>query len=542
VGARRDEARVGCRLRHLGIRRRHWGASPGTRPAVGWHSLTDTEQAVACVVAEGLNNNQVAARMYISTHTVARHLRQVFREPSITSRVELTRIVIEQAADDDPLKLAILTMSAPARWPDSRRHCNSSARPARRDRPTMTSPVSRGFHRLSRPAGVEGGKLPPGQHVTTDFPVLSAGPTPHIPLQEWTFSIRQGGETLGSWTWPEVQDMPAETVTVDIHCVTRWSKLGTVWRGVPVRALPDQLDQDAQYVLAFSDGGYTTNLPVKDVSGGQAWLASAAWNCSITTSPVSGRTTAITTTGIHGGNSDTRATELAGRYCRRSHRGDRLGPHDRAGSAGLARAPRRAASGCPADRGRRLQRRAVVLHRLGGRRAGRHHRRAARGRRDLALPDPGTAPGRPDGGTGANRKLVYLGPPDGGPLLLIAGGSSVVPLRAILRHRQRSRSGVPVRLLYSSRSLADVIYREELDQYGGSAEVRYTLTRNQPTGWGGFSGRVDAAMLARVAWPASQRPLAFICGPTPFVEAVSELLVTRHYPSSRVKTERFGGA
>jgi NAD(P)H-flavin reductase len=134
------------------------------------------------------------------------------------------------------------------------------------------------------------------------------------------------------------------------------------------------------------------------------------------------------------------------------------------------------------------------------------------------------------------------GPHDGGPLLLIAGGSGVVPLRAILRHRQRSGSSVPVRLLYSSRSLADVIYREELDQYGGSAEVCYTLTRNQPPGWGGFSGRVDDAMLARVAWPASQRPLAFICGPTPFVEAVAELLVERHYLSNRVKTERFGGA
>jgi ferredoxin-NADP reductase len=134
------------------------------------------------------------------------------------------------------------------------------------------------------------------------------------------------------------------------------------------------------------------------------------------------------------------------------------------------------------------------------------------------------------------------GPHDGGPLLLIAGGSGVVPLRAILRHRQRSGSSVPARLLYSSRSLADVIYREELDQYAGSAEVRYTLTRSQPPGWGGFSGRVDDAMLARVAWPASQRPLAFICGPTPFVEAVAELLVARHYPAGRVKTERFGGA
>ena len=134
------------------------------------------------------------------------------------------------------------------------------------------------------------------------------------------------------------------------------------------------------------------------------------------------------------------------------------------------------------------------------------------------------------------------GPHDGGPLLLIAGGSGVVPLRAILRHRQRSGSNVPARLLYSSRSLEDVIYREELDQYRGSAEVRYTLTRRQPPRWDGFAGRVDDAMLDRIAWPASQRPLAFICGPTRFVEAVAELLVARHYPESRVKTERFGGA
>ncbi len=134
------------------------------------------------------------------------------------------------------------------------------------------------------------------------------------------------------------------------------------------------------------------------------------------------------------------------------------------------------------------------------------------------------------------------GPDDGGPLLLIAGGSGVVPLRAILRYRQLSGSNVPVRLLYSSRSLEDVIYREELDMYRGTADVRYTLTRRQPPGWGGFVGRVDDAMLGRVAWTASQGPLAFICGPTRFVEAVAELLVARHYPESRVKTERFGGA
>jgi DNA-binding CsgD family transcriptional regulator len=108
VGAARDEARVRRRLRQLGIRRRHWTTSPGTTPAAGWHSLTGTEQAVACLVAEGLNNNQVAARMYISTHTVAHHLRQAFRKLSITSRVELARIVIKQPADRTPLRFTNL--------------------------------------------------------------------------------------------------------------------------------------------------------------------------------------------------------------------------------------------------------------------------------------------------------------------------------------------------------------------------------------------------------------------------------------------------
>jgi ferredoxin-NADP reductase len=133
------------------------------------------------------------------------------------------------------------------------------------------------------------------------------------------------------------------------------------------------------------------------------------------------------------------------------------------------------------------------------------------------------------------------GSADGGPLLLVAGGSGIVPLRAILRHRLCSGSDVPVRLLYSSRTLADVIYRSELDQPHAGAQVSYTLTRSQPPGWTGFSGRVDEAMLAKVAWPASEYPLAFVCGPNRFVETVAELLVAREYPANRVKTERFGG-
>jgi ferredoxin-NADP reductase len=129
---------------------------------------------------------------------------------------------------------------------------------------------------------------------------------------------------------------------------------------------------------------------------------------------------------------------------------------------------------------------------------------------------------------------------DGGPLLLVAGGSGIVPLRAILRHRQRSGSDVPVRLLCSSRSLDDVIYRSELAEPSAGVEIVQTLTRERPDGWTGYARRVDAALLGEVAWPAEQKPLAFVCGPTSFVETVASGLVALGYPPARVKTERFG--
>ena len=128
----------------------------------------------------------------------------------------------------------------------------------------------------------------------------------------------------------------------------------------------------------------------------------------------------------------------------------------------------------------------------------------------------------------------------GGPLLLVAGGSGIVPLRAMLRHRRRSGSNVPVRLLYSSRRIEDVIYRAELDELADGVEVAYALTREQPFGWTGHTGRIDAALLEEVAWPADEAPLAFVCGPTSFVEAVADGLVTLGYAPDRVKTERFG--
>ncbi len=131
-------------------------------------------------------------------------------------------------------------------------------------------------------------------------------------------------------------------------------------------------------------------------------------------------------------------------------------------------------------------------------------------------------------------------PADGGPLLLVAGGSGVVPLRSMLRHRRRRGSDVPARLLYSARTLEDVIYREELTAPDDGLDVAVTLTRTQPEGWMGYSRRVDAELLREVAWPTGDGPLAFVCGPTSFVETVASELVVLGYDPATVRTERFG--
>jgi DMSO/TMAO reductase YedYZ molybdopterin-dependent catalytic subunit len=115
--------------------------------------------------------------------------------------------------------------------------------------------------------------LPPGQYLTEDFPVLSAGPTPRINLDTWQFTVTsETGQRIG-WTWPELRALPSETVTVDLHCVTRWSKLGTQWEGVPVSTLLADVDTAADFAMVHSYGGYTTNLPLEDLLDGQAWVA-----------------------------------------------------------------------------------------------------------------------------------------------------------------------------------------------------------------------------------------------------------------------------
>jgi ferredoxin-NADP reductase len=132
---------------------------------------------------------------------------------------------------------------------------------------------------------------------------------------------------------------------------------------------------------------------------------------------------------------------------------------------------------------------------------------------------------------------------EGGPLLLIAGGSGLVPLMAMLRHRAAEASRVPARMLVSARSLDDLIYADELEKLraaGDGLDVTVTLTRTAPADWTGPRGRIDATMLAEVAWPPAERSLTYVCGPTSFVESVADALVGLGHDPASVKTERFG--
>jgi DMSO/TMAO reductase YedYZ molybdopterin-dependent catalytic subunit len=133
-------------------------------------------------------------------------------------------------------------------------------------------PISRGFTRRRQPVAGPS-RVPPGQYVTRDFPVLTAGPTPHTPLEKWSFTISGAVPEPVSWPWEEFVALPAEVITTDIHCVTKWSKLDTSWKGVSVDTLLQATQTEAGYVTAWADGGYTTNLALEDVTDGQAWVA-----------------------------------------------------------------------------------------------------------------------------------------------------------------------------------------------------------------------------------------------------------------------------
>ncbi len=132
--------------------------------------------------------------------------------------------------------------------------------------------ISRGF-KGRRTTATDASRVPPGQHVVPDFPVLSAGPTPHTPLEKWNMVVDGHVASPQRWSWEEFYNLPREDITADIHCVTKWSKLDTKWEGVSVDTLVEPAEPLGSFVVAHCDGGYTTNLPLEDVTGGKAWIA-----------------------------------------------------------------------------------------------------------------------------------------------------------------------------------------------------------------------------------------------------------------------------
>jgi DMSO/TMAO reductase YedYZ molybdopterin-dependent catalytic subunit len=132
--------------------------------------------------------------------------------------------------------------------------------------------ISRGF-KGRRQVDVSAARVPPGQYVTDDFPVLSAGPTPLISTDKWSLTLTTENGASTTWSWDEFRALPSETFTVDIHCVTKWTKLDTEWKGVPTDTLLGGVETQAQFLLVESFDGYTTNLPLADATGGKGWVA-----------------------------------------------------------------------------------------------------------------------------------------------------------------------------------------------------------------------------------------------------------------------------
>src|ERR687891_2266518 len=277
-------------------------------------------------------------------------------------------------------------------------------------------------------------------------------------------------------------------------------------------------------------------------TSGRAPSGCAVCNFRRTTSRASGRSTATTTTEIHGRNSGTGATELEGRGGRRRRRGDAARQDDPLRDPRLGGPPRRPARRRPPDRRGWLPGAAQLLDRVAaGRHSRRADRRAAGGRRGLAVSDRRAPAGRPDRAAGPRRRLLRRG---------AAAGRAAAPRRrrlgrraadgddpAARRRRQRRRHPPPFLLT----QLGGVIYRDELERLeGGGLRVVHTLTRSPPADWTGYARRVDAEILAEGGPGPTERPRVYVCGPTLFVEAVAQALVQLGHEPHMVKTERFG--
>ncbi len=396
--------------------------------------------------------------------------------------------------------------------------------------------ISRGFR--GRRADAPADRVPPGQYVTKDFPVLSAGPTPHTSIEHWDFSIGGEVDEPRSWTWEELRALPSEEVTVDIHCVTKWSKLDTVWQGVSVDTLLDGLETSAEFVVQFPMRGYTTNLPLEEITGGKAWSAFGYdgeplepehwWSgASAGAAPVLleerqvGARAAPACRGRARFLGSQRLPQLRGSMARATLLGrlnwqvadvvDVVVETPRVKTIGLDvaaweghRPGQHVDVRLTADDGYQAQRSYSIASAPDGTRIELTVERLEDGEvspyltEELRTGDKIELRG-PIGG------YFVWEPSQDDPLLLVGGGLGVVPLMAMIRALgrlppARRRRGALSPLC----SWDDVIYRDELERLSGNGlRVVHTLTRSQPPTWAGYARRLDEEMLAEIgpSWP-----------------------------------------
>ena len=402
------------------------------------------------------------------------------------------------------------------------------------------------------------------------------GRRPHTPLDAWSFEIRGEVDEPRSWTWEQFTALPSERITVDIHCVTKWSKLDTSWRGVSLDTLLDGVDTSAEYVLAFCDGGYTTNLPLEDVRDGKAWVAyeydgepldpehggparllvphlyfwkSAKWVRGHRAAPGrrrpgSGRATATTTTATRGKNSGTPATDLAARARASSSSTEtprtksivldarRLaGPPAPASTSTSGSRPRTATRRSAATRSRprrRTTQLVLTVERLDDGEVSPYLTDVARARRRARAARPDRRLLRLAGRRSAARCCSS----PAAPASCRCGRCSATTARP--------RSEIPVRLLYSARTLGDLIYREELELVDDDTPSAVTLTREWPADWQGHSGRVDRDLLAEVAWPPDQTAAHLRVRADRLRRGGRRGAREAGHAPGRIRTERFG--
>ncbi len=408
--------------------------------------------------------------------------------------------------------------------------------------------------------------------ISSDFPVLSAGPTPEPDLDTWQFMLGDGDTKLGEWDWAQFNALTQSDITVDIHCVTSWSKLDTLWHGVSIDTLLEAVgltEPPAPFAIITCEGGYTTNVPSEDLIDGKAMIAThfdgqplspehggparpwcrisisgraqngcAGSNSAKKTNPASGSSSAITTTATRGASSvmtvtDTAAPRPALRW-QTAEVLDILTETPRVKTL-LLKLPdfikylpgQHVDVRLTADDGYQAQRSYSIASAPEDKHVALTVERIEDGEVSPYFTDEVRAGDRFEMRGPIGRYFVWTVKLEG-PLFLIGGGSGVVPLMAMLRHRAAHASTIPARLLYSSRTQGDIIYREELERLAAGDEglaVTHTLTREKPSGWTGHLGRVDATMLMESGFAAGQKPKIFICGPTGFVEAAANALL-----------------